>query len=144
MKGIYVLILRMKESKYIRVGNLGKLRFKKGYYAYVGSARGSGGYKRVTRHFNVAQGKIATRKWHIDYILPHSEAVCAVFSPTDEALECTVAKVLGEFSGVPRFGCSDCACEAHLFFTGRNIIGEAADACEGITGNESIIIYPNM
>ena len=96
MKGVYVLILRMKESKDIRIGKLGRLHFKRGYYSYVGSAQGSGGEKRITRHFNVAQGKNATRKWHIDYLLPHSEVICAVFSPTDEALECVVAKILGE------------------------------------------------
>lgn len=145
MKGVYVLVLRMREDKDIRIGKLGWFHFKRGYYAYVGSARGSGGYKRVTRHFNVAQGKNRTRKWHIDYLLPHSEVICAAFSPTDEALECAVAEVLGEFSTAMKgFGCSDCSCETHLFFAGRNISGEAADACEGVSGNESIIIYPNM
>ncbi len=145
MKGIYVLILRMKESKYIHIGKLGKLHFKRGYYAYVGSAQGSGGFKRVTRHFNVAQGKNKTRKWHVDYLLPHSEVICAAFSPTDKALECTAAKVLGEFSaGIEGFGCSDCSCEAHIFFSGRNISKEAADACKSISGNESIIIYPSV
>ncbi len=168
----------MRKSRDIRVGKLGRLHFKRGYYAYVGSARGSGGHKRVARHFNVARGKNRTRKWHIDYLLPHSEAICAVFSPTDEALECVVAKVIGKtlrkfyqkplrrftsqtrmptgirgycasrsfgFSAaIKGFGCSDCSCETHLFFTGRNISGEVADACEGVSGNESIIIYPNM
>ncbi len=172
MKGIYVLILRMKESKDIRVGKLGRLHFRRGYYAYVGSAQGSGGDKRVKRHFSVAHGRNTTRKWHIDYLLPHSEVICAVFSPTDEALECVVARLLGEktlrkfyqtkgyglttipqhcasrsfvFSeALPAFGCSDCTCESHLFFTGGNIMGEASDICEGVSGNESIIIYPNM
>ena len=145
MKGVYVLILRMKESKDIRVGKLGRLHFRRGYYSYVGSAQGSGGEKRITRHFNVAQGKNATRKWHIDYLLPHSEVICAVFSPTNEALECVVAKILVENSGaIAGFGCSDCSCESHLFFTGGNIMGEAADICEGVSGNESIIISPHM
>lgn len=145
MKGVYVLVLRVREDMDIHVGKLERLHFKRGYYAYVGSAMGSGGHKRVIRHFNVARGKNRTRKWHIDYLLPHSEAICAVFSPTDEALECVVAKVIGEFStAVKGFGCSDCSCETHLFFTGRNISGEAADACEGVSGNESIIISPHM
>ncbi len=179
MKGVYVLILRMKESEDISVGKLGRLNFKRGYYAYAGSAHGSGGEKRVIRHFDVAHGKNATRKWHIDYLLPHAEVICAVFSPTDYELECVVAKLLGEktlrkfyqkplrrftsqtrmpagirgycasrsfgFSAaIPGFGCSDCSCETHLFFTGKNICGDAADACRGVSGNESIIIYPNM
>lgn len=135
----------MKENKDIRVGKLGRLHFKRGHYAYVGSAHGSGGEKRVIRHFEVAHGKNATRKWHIDYLLPHAEVICAVFSPTDYELECVVAKLLGEFSSaIPGFGCSDCSCETHLFFTGKNICGDVADACRGISGNESIIIYPNM
>jgi endonuclease-3 len=143
MKGIYILILRMKESKDIRVGKLGRLHFRRGYYSYVGSAQGSGGEKRITRHFNVAHGKNHTRKWHIDYLLPNSELKCAVFSPTDEGLECVVARILSKFSkGLQGFGCSDCKCESHLFFTGGNIMGEASDICKGVSGNESIIICP--
>ncbi|MGB8217285.1 MAG: GIY-YIG nuclease family protein [Candidatus Methanoperedens sp.] len=145
MKGIYVLILRMRESKDICIGKLGRLHFRKGYYSYVGSAQGSGGEKRIRRHFNVAHGRNTTRKWHIDYLLPHSEVICAVFSPTDDALECVVAKLLGEYSeNVQGFGCSDCTCESHLFLTARNTMDEASDICEGVSGNESIIIYPNM
>lgn len=145
MKGIYVLIIRMNETKDIRIGKLGRLHFRRGYYSYVGSAQGSGGFKRVTRHFSVAHGRNTTRKWHIDYLLPHSDVICAVFSPTDDAIECVVAKVLGEYSeAVQGFGCSDCTCESHLFFTGGNIMGEASGICRGVSGNESIIIYPNM
>lgn len=145
MKGVYVLILRLKESKDIRVGKLGRLHFRRGYYSYVGSAQGSGGEKRIKRHFNVARGKNTTRKWHIDFLLPHSEVICAVFSPTVDDLECVVAKLLGKYSeALPAFGCSDCTCESHLFFTGGNIMGEASGICEGVSGNESIIIYPNM
>jgi len=143
MKGIYILLLRMKESKDIRVGKLGMLHFRRGYYSYVGSAQGSGGEKRITRHFNVAYGKNHIRKWHIDYLLPHSEVICAVFSPTDEAIECVVAEILSKYSdGLKGFGCSDCHCASHLFFTVRNIMGEASDICKGVSGNESIIIYP--
>jgi Uri superfamily endonuclease len=145
MKGIYVLILRMKEPKDVRIGKLGRLHFRRGYYSYVGSAQGSGGEKRIRRHFNVAHGRNTTKKWHIDYLLPHSEVICAVFSPTDDALECVVAKILGEYSeALPGFGCSDCSCESHLFFTGGNILNEASEICRGVSGNESIIIYPNM
>lgn len=145
MKGVYVLIMRLEESRDIRIGKLGRLHFKRGYYSYVGSAQGSGGFKRITRHFNVAWGKNKTRKWHIDYLLPHSEVICAVFSPANEDIECIVAKILGEYSeAIPGFGCTDCSCESHLFFTGGNITDVAAGACRGVSGNESIIISPNM
>ncbi|TAN39270.1 MAG: GIY-YIG nuclease family protein, partial [Candidatus Methanoperedens sp.] len=78
MKGVYILNLKIDKDIVIRVGKLGNIRFKKGYYAYIGSALGTGGFKRVTRHFNIASGKNMTRKWHIDYLLPHSEVVSAV------------------------------------------------------------------
>ncbi len=121
MKGVYVLILRLDNDIDVHVGKLGKLHFKKGFYAYIGSACDAGGFKRVTRHFNVASGKNITRRWHIDYLLPYSEVVCAVLLPTSKALECTVAKALGEFlSEIPWFGCSDCICSTHLLFDGMD------------------------
>jgi Uri superfamily endonuclease len=123
MKGVYVLKLKIDKDTVIRVGKLGNIRFKKGYYAYIGSALGTGGFKRVTRHFNVASGKNMTRKWHIDYLLPHSEVVSAVLIPTEENIECSVAKAFGDFYvGIPGFGCSDCSCPAHLFFSGNESI----------------------
>jgi Uri superfamily endonuclease len=142
MKGIYILILRMKESKDIRVGKLGRLHFRRGYYSYVGSAQGSGGEKRITRHFNVAYGKNTTRKWHIDYLMPHSEVLCAVFLPTSEALECTVAESL-EFEGIPGFGCSDCTCRSHLFFSREDFSNDIITTLNSLTENESIIIHPH-
>lgn len=145
MKGVYVLILRLDSEMDIQVGKLGKLHFKKGFYAYIGSAHGSGGFKRVKRHFNVADGKSNARKWHIDHILPYSEVVCAVLLPTSEALECTVAKTLGEFlNEIPRFGCSDCSCPTHLFFAETDIKYRIINSCNMLTGNESIIISPHI
>ena len=141
MKGIYVLNLEIDKDIVIRVGKLGNILFKKGYYAYIGSALGTGGFKRVTRHFNVASGKNMTRKWHIDYLLPHSEVVGAMLIPTEVSIECSVAKAVGEFSvGIPGFGCSDCSCPAHLFFSGTEILDRMIRTCNRLTGNESIII----
>ncbi len=145
MRGVYILIIKLDKDTNICAGRLDKLHFKKGYYAYVGSALGTGGFKRVTRHFNVASGKNRTRKWHIDYLLPHSCVVCAVLLPTDEALECTVAKTLGQFSEeIPGFGCTDCACRTHLFFSGTDLKDSIVRTCSKLIENESIIISPNM
>jgi Uri superfamily endonuclease len=141
MKGIYVLKLEIDEDTVIRVGRLGNIQFKKGYYAYIGSALGTGGFKRVTRHFNVASGKNKTRKWHIDYFLPHSRVVNAVLIPTEVSIECSVAKAVGEFYvGIPGFGCSDCSCPAHLFFSETELMDRVKSTCIKLTGNESIII----
>jgi Uri superfamily endonuclease len=141
MKGVYVLKLEIDKDTVIRVGRLGNIQFKKGHYAYIGSALGTGGFKRVTRHFNVAKGQNMTRKWHIDYLLPHSELVSAVLIPTEKSIECSVARGVGEFCvGIPGFGCSDCSCQAHLFYSKTEIRDRVLSVSKKFTGNESIII----
>lgn len=130
MKGSYVLIIKLEDSREIRIGKLGKYYFKKGFYAYVGSARGTGGFKRVKRHFDIASGKNMTRKWHIDYLLPHSTVECAVLLPVDDDIECTIAKKIGEFSEqIVHFGCSDCKCSTHLFFNNYDWSSSIIEAC---------------
>jgi Uri superfamily endonuclease len=126
------------------VGKLGECKFKKGHYVYTGSALGTGGFKRVTRHFNVASGKNNVRKWHIDHLLPHSEVIRAVLLPTNEDLECRVAKRLGGFlTGFPGFGCSDCTCITHLFFSEKDPEEDIVKECK-FSEIESIIINPHI
>lgn len=145
MKGVYVLIMELDKNAVIRVGKLGEFIFKKGYYAYTGSALGTGGFKRVTRHFNVASGKNMARKWHIDHFMPCSKVDCAVLIPTDEGIECRVAKAMGELgTGIPGFGCSDCSCPAHLFYSGYELTDRVVSACRDLSGIESIIIRPDI
>ncbi|PWB50042.1 MAG: DUF123 domain-containing protein [Candidatus Methanoperedenaceae archaeon] len=145
MKGIYVLILKLDTDLDLTIGKLGTINFKRGHYYYIGSALGTGGFKRVTRHFNVASGINTTRKWHIDYLLPNSSVICALLIQTDEALECKAAKELMEYSDIiPGFGCSDCTCKAHLFFNDMDIRKVIIEIASKLTGNESIIIYPSM
>ncbi len=145
VKGIYVLILRLNNDTDIIVGKLGGLKFRTGFYTYTGSALGTGGFKRVKRHFNVAKGTIHVRKWHIDYLLPQTDVICAVLLPTDDALECTIAEKFAEiFGGITGFGCTDCACRSHLFFSGTNPENDAANICNKVTGIESIILRPDI
>jgi endonuclease-3 len=145
MKGSYVLILQLSGDIDLTIGKLGKIHFGNGYYYYVGSALGTGGFKRVTRHFNVAEGKNSTRKWHIDHLLPHSEVICAVLLPSQQAFECKVARILEKsLDQMPGFGCSDCKCLSHLLFGKEDIRNEIRDLAARLTGNESIIIYPDI
>lgn len=145
MKGIYFLILKLNNNIDLAIGKLGTFHFNSGYYYYIGSALGTGGFKRVTRHFNVASGKNNTRKWHIDHLLPHSEVICAVLLPTGEALECKAAQTLIGYSElIPGFGCSDCPCKSHLFFSEKDIKNNIMRIANKLTGNESIIIYPGI
>jgi endonuclease-3 len=143
MKGTYILVLRINDDIDLTVGKLGIFHLKKGFYYYIGSALGTGGFKRVTRHFNVAKGKNSTRKWHIDHLLPHSEVLRAVLLPSQQALECKVAQILQKFlDPIPGFGCSDCKCLSHLLFGKEDIRSELMELAARLTLNESIIIYP--
>jgi Uri superfamily endonuclease len=100
----------------VQVGALGKLTFKKGLYAYVGSAQNNL-EKRVHRHL----GKEKRKFWHIDYLLDNGTAkVISVFhKQADKTEECAIAGVIGE-RGEPinGFGASDCSCTSHLFRVG--------------------------
>ena len=113
MKGIYILIIKLSSDVAVQVGALGKLTFKKGLYAYIGSAQGNL-EKRVRRHLRKEKRKF----WHIDYLLSNEATkVIAVFhKQADKAEECMVARAIGERGeAVAAFGASDCNCKSHLY-----------------------------
>jgi len=99
------------------IGRLGRWRLA-GTYAYVGSARGPGGFRRLERHRRVAEGRSSTRRWHIDYLLAAGRWRGAFARETeDPAAECALARALAEHlpPAIPHFGSSDCRCPTHLF-----------------------------
>nr|WP_255668294.1 DUF123 domain-containing protein [Methanocella sp. CWC-04] len=107
--------MHLKKGQKLKVGAIGDIYFDEGYYAYTGSALGRSGYARVRRHLNVASGKNATRRWHIDYLLPYVEVIDIITSPRPE---CSVAESIdGVLSRISGFGCSDCKCLSHLHFS---------------------------
>ena len=62
--GPYVLIASLDRVKSIEIGRLGKYQVVPGFYAYVGSAFGSGGLRaRIGHHLE----STAAPHWHIDY-----------------------------------------------------------------------------
>lgn len=101
----YLLILENKERKILQVGKLGTIDFKPGYYYYVGSSER---ISRVKRHFGAK-----TKKWHIDYISEVFEVMGAVLFKIPE---CELASKI-KFEKISGFGCSDCKCESHLFYS---------------------------
>jgi len=110
-KGIYTLIITLKTPSLISVGKLGIVFFPQGYYAYVGSAL-NGLPSRIARHLQ----KEKSLHWHIDYFLKKGIVQEIIYSITSQNRECVVAFQLNEsLISVPRFGCSDCRCESHLF-----------------------------
>lgn len=115
--GTYTLLVAMPERTTITVGALGEHVFERGWYAYTGSAFGTGGFARIERHRAVDDGENDTRHWHIDYLLGHIETTVAAVARTAEAdIECVVADALPG-QPVAGFGASDCDCDSHLAFT---------------------------
>ena len=113
LKGVYVLIIQVDEDTDVNVGAIGRLTFKKGLYAYVGSAQNNL-EQRVKRHIR----KEKRRFWHVDYFLDNEATkVVEVFQQqADKTEECAIAKVIGERGeSIDDFGSSDCSCKSHLF-----------------------------
>src|SRR4051794_22278559 len=73
-KGTYVLMLESKEeTHHASVGPHGDITLPAGFYAYVGSAHGSGGVKaRVGHHLGRHDHHPI---WHLDYVRPALEVV---------------------------------------------------------------------
>lgn len=105
----------------VSVGALGALLFRKGFYAYVGSAQNCL-EKRLRRYFQGGKRKF----WHIDYLLAENsiQIMGAFFKEAVRAEECRVAqKFAMKGLMVEGFGCSDCRCQSHLFcFEGIRLI----------------------
>lgn len=113
--GIYSLLLELEKDMCITVRALGEIKFPAGYYSYTGSARGGGGFGRIRRHLDVAAGRNPTRRWHIDYLLPHTIPRGVVLTYTDHDLECQISGTIGsQTKTIHRFGSSDCSCTGHL------------------------------
>jgi adenylylsulfate kinase len=113
MKGIYVLVLSIKENICINVGSLDKIFFEKGLYAYVGSAQTSF-EKRIQRHIR----KNKKRFWHIDYLLESKlvDVMRVFYKEAARKEECEIAKqISSKGSPMVGFGSSDCKCKSHLF-----------------------------
>jgi sugar fermentation stimulation protein A len=111
--GVYILKIFLHGDTRIEVGSLGAVDFKKGYYAYTGSAMG-GIEQRVARHLR----KSKKLHWHIDYLLVKAEVKNVFVRETDrKSDECRAAAELEKSGGVhvAGFGSSDCRCKSHLF-----------------------------
>jgi Uri superfamily endonuclease len=112
MKGSYILLMKLSENSKVRVGKLGIIPFGRGYYCYVGSAMNSL-EGRIERHLKADK----RRFWHIDYFLQKAK-ISKIFYFENERIECDIASNLeNKFDSLKGFGCSDCKCKSHLFFS---------------------------
>ena len=130
MGGTYTLLVELAEPARVTFGAAGGRDLDAGWYAYTGSALGTGGFARVERHRRIAAGDHDVRHWHVDYLLGHWAARLGedVRSPGVDA-ECAIARRIADASGVeatPRVGASDCDCGSHLAFApGRSTLEQA-------------------
>lgn len=118
--GTYALVLASTKVAPVRIGKLGSLQLQPGYYVYVGSAHGPGGLRaRMAHHLE------PTRRphWHVDYLRAHTNPEEVWFCCDRISWECRWANCLGLQRGasipLDGFGSSDCRCESHLYFFGR-------------------------
>lgn len=131
-KGIYCLVFENRGCA-IEVGKTGVFSFHEGFHIYVGSALGSGGMKRVKRHIDLSSKRDKNPRWHVDYLHlnPSFRLEWAVCASTSARLECELARRLGGDS-VQGFGCTDCACDSHLFYRKENPLLEIMGVFEAL------------
>jgi sugar fermentation stimulation protein A len=110
--GSYILILRLPAKKTLPIGKLGNVRFKSGYYLYVGSAR-----KNLTQRLERHKRERKKLFWHIDYLRAQADFILSLPIRASNPLECELACALKGLSvwEIPGFGSSDCLCSSHLY-----------------------------
>ena len=116
MSGTYILVLKAISDQKIRIGKLGVFDFDKGFYAYIGSAFGTGGLAaRINHHLH----SVASPRWHLDYLRGLMEIEEVWLTNGKCKHEHEWARILGMQEGVNipviGFGASDCSCDAHFF-----------------------------
>lgn len=119
--GLYVLIMKMDACVSARVGKIGQISFRPGYYAYCGSARRNL-LHRLSRHMRQQK----ELRWHIDYLTCRTDVkvISTRIFPYGQMMECQLNTLVQELPNavpIPRFGCSDCHCKSHLTFLGDSL-----------------------
>lgn len=111
--GLYIAAFHLARSRNVRVGKLGRVRFRQGVYLYVGSAQRNLS-ARLQRHSR----KKKPLRWHVDYLSSKARMLGAMMLGGPREHECELAKELGRMFElcVPGFGASDCGCGGHLFY----------------------------
>ncbi len=113
--GLYAVIVSLDRPARIKVGALGMIRFERGKYLYIGSARRALS-RRIARH----RKRTKPVRWHFDYL--RRKARWAGSAPfAGQTGECSlVSRVKRAVNGSVAcrgFGSSDCRCPGHLIFT---------------------------
>jgi Uri superfamily endonuclease len=131
-RGVYALVFRNRPCS-LMIGSLGEIHFRRGWHVYVGSARGPGGFARVSRHRRLALSRDRPPRWHVDHLLLSPSFILRhmVCGSTGEGLECSLARALVG-RRIPSFGSSDCSCGSHLFYRTSDPLGEVMKAMSSL------------
>ena len=115
--GTYAFILRNLSHRKVQIGRWRRIDIEPGYYIYVGSAFGPGGLQaRISRHLRIKK----TKHWHIDYLRDFMNPLGVWYSHASEHFEHRWAQTLHTMDNmqpIQGFGCSDCKCHSHLFWS---------------------------
>lgn len=116
-KGVYLIVGELKRNEEIFIGKLGKIKFKKGFYIYIGKAMNNL-TKRIERHLRRNKKK----RWHIDYLIDYLDNLKPIPIRTFKNLECLLSRDIKKIANsfIENFGCSDCQCDSHLYYFKEN------------------------
>jgi len=125
--GSYIICINLSESQHIHIGKLGEIFFQAGYYYYVGSAfnlkQKNALENRVIRHLRPPVNKKI--HWHIDYFLAadNISIKSVILVPSRVREECEISQSIAKITEnyIEGFGCSDCDCKSHLYYSGEYI-----------------------
>ncbi|HEX9921366.1 MAG TPA: GIY-YIG nuclease family protein [Anaerolineae bacterium] len=115
--GNYVLLLHIPINQELTIGKLGTFDFPAGWYAYVGSAFGSGGLVgRLKHHLRPVEHPY----WHIDYLRRAAVLAEIWLSPDSEQREEAWVDLMLAIPGaallIEGFGASDSSQDSHLIY----------------------------
>jgi len=121
-RGSYLVLMELVQPAVLAVGALGSLALDAGWYVYTGSAQ-----KNLSQRLSRHQRKVRKKPhWHIDYLTPVAARIKGLAIASYHNLECALAADLKRIGGrpIPRFGCSDCSCDSHLYYFPSNPLTE--------------------
>lgn len=125
MVGFYLPGANLNRATKLEVESGRVFVLRSGFYGYVGSALG-GLEQSVARHLNAKK----RHHWHIDYLLDYARDEKVICAETKGKKECPIAGAfLKDLISILGFGCSDCKCPPHLFFSDDETTLESSAIC---------------
>jgi len=119
-KGVYLLLGYLPKKTKLKT-KAKEFNLEKGFYYYCGSALNNLS-ARIKRHLAKNKKK---KHWHIDFLSEKLNILLInPYIVGDNDFEHYLAEILAEkLTSVKGFGCGDCSCKSHLFFS-KTLVAE--------------------